>query len=87
MFLMRRDTLRGQVGGGWGLEIESFLGPVKWHRADRRVILGPKKLEIPCEFITNPSTPPPPPILTEQFRNRQRPIRCILHKLALRSMK
>ncbi len=41
MFLMRADTLRGQVRGGWPLEIESFLGPVKWHRADRRVPLGP----------------------------------------------
>jgi hypothetical protein len=30
MFLMRADTLRGQVGGGWALEISSFLGP-KWH--------------------------------------------------------
>ncbi len=29
MFLMRADTLRGQVGGGWALEMESFLGPVK----------------------------------------------------------
>jgi hypothetical protein len=28
MFLMRADTLRGQVGVGWALEIESFLGPV-----------------------------------------------------------
>ncbi len=37
MFLMRADTLRGQVGGGWALEIETFLGPVKWHRADRQV--------------------------------------------------
>jgi hypothetical protein len=35
MFLMRADTLRGQVGGGWALEIESILGPVKWHRADK----------------------------------------------------
>jgi hypothetical protein len=24
-----------QVGGGWDLKIESFLGPVKWHRAIR----------------------------------------------------
>jgi hypothetical protein len=24
-------------GRGWALEIESFLGPVKWHRVDRRV--------------------------------------------------
>jgi hypothetical protein len=32
--------------GFWSLEIESFLGPVKWHRADRRVSFGtPEKLE------------------------------------------
>jgi hypothetical protein len=36
MFLMRADLLRWQVGGGWALDIESFLGPVKWYRADRR---------------------------------------------------
>ncbi len=29
-----------QVGGGWALEIESFLSPVKWHRADRPVPFG-----------------------------------------------
>jgi hypothetical protein len=23
------------IGRGWALEFESFLGPVKWHRADR----------------------------------------------------
>jgi hypothetical protein len=28
---------RGSGGGGWALEISSFLGPVKWYRADRRV--------------------------------------------------
>jgi hypothetical protein len=44
MFWMRVYPLRGQVGGGWALEFESFLGPVKWHRADRRVPFGPKKL-------------------------------------------
>jgi hypothetical protein len=27
MFLMRADPLLGQVGGGWALEISSFLGP------------------------------------------------------------
>jgi hypothetical protein len=43
MFLMRADTLRGEVGGGWALEMESFLGPVKWHRADRRVPYGAQK--------------------------------------------
>ncbi len=40
MFLMRAesDPLQGQVGGGdgWALEIETLLGPVKWHRALRR---------------------------------------------------
>jgi hypothetical protein len=29
MLLMGADTLRGQVGGSWALEIETFLGPVK----------------------------------------------------------
>jgi hypothetical protein len=37
MFLMRADTLRGR---GLGPGIESFLDPVKWHRADRRVPFG-----------------------------------------------
>ncbi len=37
MFLMRADTLRRQVEGGWALEMETFLGPGKWRRADRRV--------------------------------------------------
>jgi hypothetical protein len=37
MFLMRADPLRGQVGGVCALEIETFLGPVKRHRAVRRV--------------------------------------------------
>ncbi len=36
-FLLPADTLRGQVGGGWALGMESFLGPVKCHRADRQV--------------------------------------------------
>ncbi len=40
MFLIRADTLLGQVGGGCALEMESFLGPVKWHQADRRVPFG-----------------------------------------------
>ncbi len=31
MFWMRAYLLRGQLGGGWALEIESFLGLVKWH--------------------------------------------------------
>jgi hypothetical protein len=31
MFFMRANPLLGQVGGGWALEIETFLGSVKWH--------------------------------------------------------
>ncbi len=31
------------MGGGLTLEIESFLDPVKWHRADRRVPFGAQK--------------------------------------------
>jgi hypothetical protein len=42
---MRAYPLCGEVGGGWALEFESFLGPLKWHRADRRVPFGAKKLE------------------------------------------
>ncbi len=46
MFWMRAYPLRGQVGRGWALEIESFLGPVKWHLADRRVPFGAQKTQI-----------------------------------------
>jgi hypothetical protein len=45
MFWMRTYPLRGEVGGGWALEFESFLGPVKWHRADRRVPFGAQKTQ------------------------------------------
>jgi hypothetical protein len=48
---MRADTLRGQVGGGWALEMESFLGPVKWHRADRRVPFGAQKWDAPVHKL------------------------------------
>jgi hypothetical protein len=43
MFWMRAYPLRGQVGGDRAQKIESFLGPVKWHRADRRVPFGAQK--------------------------------------------
>ena len=43
MFWMGAYTLRGEVGGGWALEFPSFLGPVKWERADRRVPFGAQK--------------------------------------------
>ncbi len=40
MFWMRAYPLWGEVVGGWALEFLSFLGPVKFHRADRRVPPG-----------------------------------------------
>ena len=43
MFWMRAYPLRGEVGGGWALEFQSFLGPVKWERADMRVPFGAQK--------------------------------------------
>jgi hypothetical protein len=43
MFSMRAYPFRGEVGGGWALEFESFLGPVKWQRADRQVPFGAQK--------------------------------------------
>jgi hypothetical protein len=30
MFFMQANPLLGQVGGGWALEISTFLG-LKWH--------------------------------------------------------
>ena len=32
--------ITSEVGGGWALEFPSFLGPVKWEQADRRVPFG-----------------------------------------------
>jgi hypothetical protein len=46
MFWMRAHPFRGEVGGGWALEFSSFLGPVKWHRADRRVPFGAQKTRV-----------------------------------------
>jgi hypothetical protein len=46
MLLMRANPLREQVGGGWAREIETFLGPVKWHRAVRRLSFGPNPLSL-----------------------------------------
>jgi hypothetical protein len=43
MFWLRAYPLCGEVGGGWALEFPSFLGPVKWERADRRVPFGAQK--------------------------------------------
>jgi hypothetical protein len=43
MIWMHAYPLRGQVGGGWAMEFDIFLGPVKLHRADRRVPFGAQK--------------------------------------------
>ncbi len=43
-------------GRGWTLEFSSFLGPVKWHRADRRVPFGVKK----TRGFQGPTPPPFP---------------------------
>ncbi len=40
MFWMRAYQLHGQVERGWALEIASFLGHVKSHRANRRGPFG-----------------------------------------------
>ncbi len=41
MLLMRANPLlRGQVGGDGPVEIEIFLGPLKWHQAVRRMAFG-----------------------------------------------
>jgi hypothetical protein len=47
MLLMRANPLRGQVGGSWALEIDTFLGPVKLHRAVRRVPFGAQTIRFP----------------------------------------
>jgi hypothetical protein len=51
MFMMRADPLRGQVGGGWALEIETFLGPAKWRRAVRRVPFGAQQDGFECATV------------------------------------
>jgi hypothetical protein len=47
MLLMRENPLQGQVVEGWALEIEPFLGPVKWPRDIRQVPFGTKKSRFP----------------------------------------
>jgi hypothetical protein len=54
MSLMRADPLRGHVEGSWALEINTFLSPMKWQRAVRRVPLGAqKKSDL---FVKSPPT-------------------------------
>ncbi len=54
MFCMR--ALRGEVEGGWAMEFSSFLGPMKWHQADRQVQFGAQKTG---EFQGGRAQPPP----------------------------
>ncbi len=58
MFWMGAYILRGEVEGGWALEFPSFLGPVKWERADRRVPFGAQQCAGPVclSRIPNPKT-------------------------------
>jgi hypothetical protein len=46
MLLMRAASITWTIGRGLALEIESFLGPVKWHRADRQVPFGAQKTQM-----------------------------------------
>jgi hypothetical protein len=43
MPLIRENPLRREVGGGWALEINTFLGTVKWQQAVRRVTFRAQK--------------------------------------------
>jgi hypothetical protein len=66
MHLMQANQLQRKVGRGWALEVDTFLGPVKWHRAVqghinqrsvgsfmyRRPTLYP--LEIAVDFLKSP---------------------------------
>jgi hypothetical protein len=43
MLLMRAASITWTSGRGLVPGNREFLGPVKWHRADRRVLFGAKK--------------------------------------------
>jgi hypothetical protein len=44
MLLIRANPLRGQVVGGWAVDIDTFFGPLKWPLAviDESAIWNPK---------------------------------------------
>jgi hypothetical protein len=50
MFLMRAEcrSITWASGRGLGPGNREFLGPVKWHLADRRVPFGPQKTRTNC---------------------------------------
>ncbi len=66
VLLMREYPLRGKVGRVCALEIESFLGPVKWQRAHRRVPPPVQLSNITALVRLSNITalPPPPPYKT-----------------------
>ncbi len=66
---MRADTLRGQVGGGWALKFESFLGAVEWHRGDiGECHFSPKILEINIDSLHQKTGARPPLLYNDRKR-------------------
>ena len=55
MLLMWANPLRGQVGGGWALEIETFWALWNGIEAIGECHLGPKKVEIPRALSMEPT--------------------------------
>jgi hypothetical protein len=48
MLLMQADPLLGQAGGGWALEISTFLGPNSTRLTLHAIShVGPKKVDFP----------------------------------------
>ncbi len=47
---MQTNPFRGRVGGGWGQEIETFLGPLKWpeKRGRKRETWSPPRDHFPA---------------------------------------
>ncbi len=60
---MRAYPLLGQVGRCLALEIESVLGPVKWHRANRRMPFGAQKLKVVLCNVQEPTREISGPVL------------------------
>ncbi len=55
MFLMQADTLHGQVGGGWALEIASYLGQMALAYWLDAISQSPKNSPSPHRFFKNSS--------------------------------
>jgi hypothetical protein len=50
-FLMRADPLRGQVGGGWALEVEAFLALLNTYNFEQMFLLTLTWIKIGCKFF------------------------------------